>query len=252
MIVDISENIGRRDYMEDRFCVEPHFHDGWSFFGVFDGHSGDKVSHFLKFHMKDILRESMEKHPNNMTDAAEDAFYNASKAIDVNVGITCGSTACIILIKNDRIVSINVGDSRAIMGSTRPEVKTVPLTDDHKPDVPHEEQRIRDAGGFVIRDFMGTARTNGMLAMSRSVGDFFMFPHVIGTPEVKEHDMSAHDIFVVATDGVWDVFSNDELIQTVREGAKSKDLIQRAMDKGSMDNMTVILLQRVSGIPSEK
>jgi protein phosphatase 1G len=45
--------------------------------------------------------------------------------------------------------------------------KAVPLSEDHKPDCPIEESRIKKAGGVIT---MG--RVNGGLNLTRSFGDF--------------------------------------------------------------------------------
>ena len=46
-------------------------------------------------------------------------------------------------------------------------VQAIALSKDHKPDDPEEATRIQAAGGFV-----DDGRVNGMLALSRALGDF--------------------------------------------------------------------------------
>jgi len=51
---------------------------------------------------------------------------------------------------SNKIVSANVGDSRAIMGRKSDKIwLAVPLTRDHKPSVEEEAKRIIQAGGRV-------------------------------------------------------------------------------------------------------
>ena len=51
--------------------------------------------------------------------------------------------------------------------------KAIRLSTDDKPSNPDEELRIRNLGGFVV---VGSeiSRVNGTLAVSRSIGDFYM------------------------------------------------------------------------------
>lgn len=50
--------------------------------------------------------------------------------------------------------------------------KAIPLSSDHKPDIPEEKARIEKRGGKVLPDpVSGIPRVNGKLAVSRSFGD---------------------------------------------------------------------------------
>uniref|UniRef100_A0A452YXZ0 protein-serine/threonine phosphatase n=1 Tax=Aegilops tauschii subsp. strangulata TaxID=200361 RepID=A0A452YXZ0_AEGTS len=55
------------------------------------------------------------------------------------------------------------------------------------------------------------------LAMSRAFGDYCVKDYgVISAPEVTQRRITARDQFVIlATDGVWDVVSNEEAVQIV-------------------------------------
>ena len=81
-----------------------------------------------------------------------------------------------------------------------------PLSEDHKPQLEAEKNRITAAGGFV--DF---GRVNGNLALSRAIGDFEfkkgaeLPPEsqiVTAFPDVEEHELTDEDEFLVlACDG---------------------------------------------------
>lgn len=67
-----------------------------------------------------------------------------------------------------------MGDSRILVGgSGRP----VQLTRDHTPSVGYERQRITMAGGYISR-----GRVNGILEMTRSLGDIELKPIVSAEP----------------------------------------------------------------------
>ena len=62
------------------------------------------------------------------------------------------------------IYCANAGDSRTVMSEKG---NAVDLSKDHKPELPEERSRIIKAGGEVM-----DGRVNGMLALSRAMGDF--------------------------------------------------------------------------------
>lgn len=76
-----------------------------------------------------------------------------------------GSTALTCLIHGQRAYVANAGDSRAVACISG---KVVPMSTDHKPNLPAERNRIQNAGGTVT-SMMGCHSVMGMLAMSRCV-----------------------------------------------------------------------------------
>ena len=72
------------------------------------------------------------------------------------------------------------------------------MTYDHKGTDAKEAKRITDAGGFVMNN-----RVNGVLAVTRSLGDSSMKEFVVGSPYTTETTLGADDEFlIVACDGV--------------------------------------------------
>lgn len=68
------------------------------------------------------------------------------------------------MITKTEILCSNAGDSRSVLSRKG---KSKDLSVDHKPDLPAEKRRIERANGFVEE-----SRVNGMLALSRALGDF--------------------------------------------------------------------------------
>ncbi|KAH9512727.1 Protein phosphatase 1L [Bulinus truncatus] len=158
-----------------------------------------------------------------------------------------GSTGIIVFQKANHITVANIGDSRAVMCDTKGNV--VALSTDHKPSDPKEQQRIVDAGGFVT--FNGVWRVAGVLATSRAFGDYPLKQRKFVTvdPDFRVYDVkeSRPYFIILATDGLWDVFSNEDAVQFIRErldephyGAKS--LALQAYYRGSLDNITVMVI----------
>lgn len=159
-----------------------------------------------------------------------------------------GTTAVIALLDGELLIIGNVGDSRAVMGDMKG--STIPLSFDHKPNQLKERRRIKEAGGFIT--FTGVWRVAGILATSRAFGDFpLKEPRKLVTAEpdvltFSLRDHKAHFV-ILATDGLWDVLTNEEAVAYVREhihepdyGAKS--LVLHAYYRGSQDNITVAIL----------
>lgn len=93
------------------------------------------------------------------------------------------------------LYTANVGDARAVLSRNG---KAVRLTYDHKGSDVQEAKRITDAGGFVMNN-----RVNGVLAVTRSLGDSAMKEFVVGSPYTTETSLSDDDAFlIVACDGV--------------------------------------------------
>ena len=153
----------------------------------------------------------------------------------------CGTTAVVVLVRDNLLYIANVGDSRAVLNSGDR------CTVDHKPRM--EVDRIRShPGGFVTGD--GSGRINEVLAVSRSLGDFYMAPWVISTPNVFTKTLSKEDRYIIiACDGVWDEIEDKEAVALV-DGLVNEDL-HRASNKlkniaycsGSDDNISVMIIK---------
>lgn len=159
-----------------------------------------------------------------------------------------GSTAVVALLDGELLVVGNVGDSRAVMADDRG--RAVPLSFDHKPNQLKERRRIKEAGGFI--SFTGVWRVAGILATSRALGDFPLKhprPLVTAEPDILTFSLSDHkaEFVILATDGLWDVLTNEEAVSFVKSrlhesdfGAKS--VAQLAYARGSQDNITVAVI----------
>jgi len=142
----------------------------------------------------------------------------------------------------------NVGDSRGVMCNGKGE--TVPLSFDHKPNDPEEKKRIEKAGGFVM--FWGVWRVNGILALSRALGDISLKKDDVVTaqPDILSFDLdeSKPQYAVLATDGLWDTHSNQEAVSFVEgkigvaELDGAEELAKDAIKRGSGDNVTVMVI----------
>ncbi|CAH9073198.1 unnamed protein product [Cuscuta europaea] len=153
-----------------------------------------------------------------------------------------GSTAVVAIVTPDKIIVANCGDSRAVLCRNG---KAIPLSNDQKPDRPDELNRIQEAGGRVI--YWDGARVLGVLSMSRAIGDNYLKPYVICEPEVTVTDrLPEDDCLILASDGLWDVVSNDIACgvarmclngkkRASRHGLSEKEIVLQNSDKVCSD-----------------
>uniref|UniRef100_A0A5B7B4S4 protein-serine/threonine phosphatase n=1 Tax=Davidia involucrata TaxID=16924 RepID=A0A5B7B4S4_DAVIN len=188
-------------------------------------------------------RFNIWKHSYLKTCAAVDQELEHHRGID---SFYSGTTALTIVRQGELLFVANVGDSRAVLATTSDDGSLVPvqLTVDFKPNLPQEAERIIQCKGrvFYLEDEPGVHRIwlpdeeCPGLAMSRAFGDYCVKDFgLISVPEVTQRRITSRDQFVVlATDGVWDVISNQEAVQIVSstpDRAKSaKRLVECAVN----------------------
>ncbi|XP_019161909.1 PREDICTED: probable protein phosphatase 2C 50 [Ipomoea nil] len=251
-------------------------------FGVYDGHGGSQVANYCRDRIHAALAEELEivmgelndenaKH--NCQEQWTRAFSNCFLKVDAEVGgqgghepvapETVGTTAVVAIVCSSHIIVANCGDSRAVLCRGK---EPMALSVDHKPNREDEYARIEAAGGKVIQ--WNGHRVFGVLAMSRSIGDRYLKPWIIPDPEVMFIPRTKDDdCLILASDGLWDVMTNEEVCDLARkrilqwhrkygmtlpsergEGtdpaaqSAAEYLSNRALQKGSKDNITVIVV----------
>lgn len=233
-------------------------------FGVFDGHGGDMTSKFVGENLAETISE--EEPFKAVTTALEPeplskSLYQAHFTMDRKLkchprmmsGDTSGSTGICGFVTPKDIVIANLGDSRSVL--CREGGQAEPMSYDHKPNNPGEERRIIDSGGHV-----SMKRVNGDLAVSRAFGDFMYKQAQVAPehqavsiePEIKIVSRSSGDEFLIfACDGIWDVMSNQQACDFIRNkissgvadvGKLCEMLIDECLELGSKDNMSVVLV----------
>lgn len=188
----------------------------------------------------------------------EESDRELLKEKDIDASLS-GCTAVAVVLSDEFLHVASVGDSRAVLASipkagdvlpvlsntteTKFRRRVVPLrllipvqlTVDQKPDSEEEIERIRSAGGVVkrmvdengnslgpFRVWKPNSRIPG-LAMSRSIGDFVAAEvGVIATPIVQRFpvEQTSDLFFMIASDGVWDVMNNTEVVNFIERFRK--------------------------------
>jgi protein phosphatase 2C family protein 2/3 len=264
---------GRRPYNEDEYniinnlnCKDITLHKV-GYFGLFDGHGGGKISKFCKknLHKYFIDNEIISKPPCKSKDydkyimKAYSSIQNKLSEHEKEAK-TVGSTALVVIVyekeKKKYCKIANLGDCRAIMCNEYN--IAVQLTKDHKPTSFEEYKRIISENGKITKDAGDDYRINGM-SVSKSFGDLDAKPHVSHIPDIFDYDVHKTKFMIMGCDGLWDVLSNQEAIDFVLSEIECNDdykkninnksdnniankLANLAYDKGSHDNITVIVI----------
>ncbi|RLN72967.1 hypothetical protein BBJ28_00020906 [Nothophytophthora sp. Chile5] len=243
-VVSTAAVRGDRTYMEDTSYIS----SCKRFAAVYDGHGGAAVSQYLRSQLFSLIGPELSRLDREITAERNGVDNSAAKAarrdcvaallrdavhkVDEEVLKNGewkfqGSTAVGVLLFDDVLYSVNVGDSRAVLSRAG---DVVELTRDHKPNDAQERARIESLGGKVqwfgyvdaqgepIEPY-GAYRVNGNLAVARAIGDRDARPFVNGEPEVRQFDLEydKDDFIVIASDGLWDVFTSDEVVTFVQD-----------------------------------
>lgn len=198
--------------------------------GVFDGHGlfGHDISNFVHSTLPSILLS----HPDlklNPINAIKSSFLECQNQLLLNSEqIDCtasGCTATLVCILNKKLFIAHVGDSRAIIAQEiNSKIVAKNLTEDHRPDLLKESERIRDCGGEIrklaedapFRIFRPGENYPG-LNMSRAFGDTLSQQlGVICEPEVSEIEVKDTDQFIlICSDGVWEFITSQDAVNLV-------------------------------------
>jgi serine/threonine protein phosphatase PrpC len=187
----------------------------------------------------------------------------------------CGSTAAVLALTPQLIVAANLGDSRAVLVRRSAPRMPIALTLDDKPDRMDEKIRVEAAGGVSTpesaRDCarVGHANVRFRLAMSRALGDFSLKlpswvpkPILLSTPTLTAISLRPGDdeLLIVASDGVWDVLTNEQACAVARAAIRrrlsgndaeagkripspAEAIVDIALQRRSSDNCTCVVVE---------
>ena len=220
-------------------------------FGIFDGHGdhGHIISKEIKEYFIDYFNTlNLDMISNNNNAIYEklvknnyEEIYNLFKNIDEklhkkysspensnNICIHSGTTALIIILFYNKIISINLGHSKSIIIYKNNSI--LQLNSLHIPESEEEKKRIEKNGGIVKMEEWSSEGPKRIcykeddnikysgLSVSRSFGDFASEQlGVFSIPEIKEFNLDYNDvkILVIATNGIWEFLSNENVRDTI-------------------------------------
>ncbi|XP_047451038.1 protein phosphatase, Mg2+/Mn2+ dependent, 1Da [Mugil cephalus] len=228
-----------------------------AFFAVFDGHGGREAAQFAR----EYLWEFMKKQRGFWSDCDREVCSAIRKGFVAchhamwkklpewpktltGLPSTSGTTASVVVLRGNRMYVAHVGDSAVVLGvqddPSVPFIRAVEVTQDHKPELPRERERIEGLGGSVIKksgvnrvvwkrprlSHNGPVRRSTVidqipfLAVARALGDLWSYDFYSGefvvSPEpdtsVLILDPRKHRYIILASDGLWNMVPPQEAI----------------------------------------
>lgn len=254
-----NKNANFRRTMEDVHTYVENFASrlDWGYFAIFDGHAGNQASKWCGSNLHSIIEKKiLEDENKDVRDVLNDSFVYADKHINSQLEGNSGCTAAVGILRWEvpdnlpselidlyqhkrMLYTANVGDTRIVLFRNGHSVR---LTYDHKASDSIEMQRVEQAGGLIMK-----SRVNGMLAVTRSLGDKFFDSLVVGNPFTTSVEITTDDRFLIlACDGLWDVIDDQEACEMIKDMDNSdeaaKTLVRHALENGTTDNVTVMVI----------
>ncbi|KAK6475613.1 protein phosphatase 1D-like [Huso huso] len=232
------------------------------FFAVFDGHGGREAAQYARDHLWDLIKKQRgfwSADSGEVCAAISKGFVACHHAMwrklpewpktITGLPSTSGTTASVVVIRGDKMFVAHVGDSGVVLGvQDDPKddfIRAVELTQDHKPELPRERQRIEGLGGSVIRK-SGVNRVvwkrprlphNGpvrrstvidqipFLAVARALGDLWSYDfysrEFVVSPEpdtsVLTLDPRIHRYIILGSDGVWNMIPPQDAVSMCQD-----------------------------------
>ncbi|GBL50743.1 hypothetical_protein [Candidozyma auris] len=296
-----NKNSAYRAKMEDVHTYVANFAEklDWGYFAIFDGHAGKSTARWCGNNLHTLIEQELlakeasancgsGASPSDLCDVKEvfhNVFVKADELIEEEGSGSSGSTAAVAILRWETtedqtepakskptksgkkfdfvpgpqhkrmLYTSNVGDSRIVICRSG---KAYRLTYDHKASDPSEIKRVRERGGLIVKN-----RVNGVLAITRSLGDSYIKNLVTGKPFTTSTEITEEDEFLIlACDGVWDVISDTYACKFVKDIFKqqqqnnepidparaAKRLCQLAIDKATTDNVTAMIVKFDSSV----
>ncbi|KAL8241514.1 hypothetical protein R6Q59_014868 [Mikania micrantha] len=252
---------GRRETMEDTHFLMPHLwnEDDIHMFGILmaiEVHTNSAAAAEFSVRALPRILKTLDC-TSSPTDALKEAFINTDIAFrkELNNQLKSkafiqkdyhpGCTAITALVVQNRLYVANAGDCRAILCRAG---CPYPLSKDHVASCLEERERVTGLGGQVKWQVDTWRVGPAALQVTRSIGDDDLKPWVTAEPDVTATVLSDDDEYlVIASDGLWDVIGNLEVVNIIKNTVKepgmcSKRLATEAAERGSNDNITIIVI----------
>lgn len=249
--ISVSSFIGKRPSMQDAHVYIERLGDhNYSFLGIYDGHGGtifaELATQRLHLLVDTYLNSGIET-----PEAIRAAFTDMDNEI-CQLDMKGGTTASVMLIKDDFLLLAHVGDTRVVLQQKN---RIVPLTKDHRHSDLEEAQRYQSSSWYQEKSRLvsqGKLKGFYLLAVTRSLGDCFFEDAVSAVPEISEIKLEGNERIIIGTDGLWEVMSNEEAFDIYADCSPKEAsdlLVEQALLKGGSDNLTVATIHFTQEAP---
>lgn len=192
--------------------------------------------------LRDVLNPDMQgSHSIELRDAVREAICYANDEINraarENIAYNgMGTTIVLTLFHGDRVISAHVGDSRTYRLRNR---KLQQLTTDHS-----LVQEMMD-NGYLSQEEAQLSASRNLITRALGIGETVEV-------DVTEEKIACGDVYIMCTDGLTDLVTDDEIVTLLRDHRSEADacnlegatnaLVALANDKGGKDNISVVMV----------
>ncbi|XP_033110125.1 protein phosphatase 1K, mitochondrial-like [Anneissia japonica] len=251
-MVGYASSDGRKSVNEDRIRIH-ELQPNLLYFGIFDGHGGTLAADYTHNNLEHHIAYWLSREP-DLQVVLRNAYIDLNNKFmrhlileSENPSSNSGTTATVGLLRNgNELVLSHVGDTRLTLCRKG---KAIRLSKDHEPEVPEEQQRIKASGGFISCDSIGRPLVNGILTMSRSIGDTPLKRYgVTAVPQTKSVEIkhSKDSFLIFTTDGVHFVMTDQEICDAINQVDDPREaahfIVDQAMQFGSDDNASAMVV----------
>lgn len=142
-----------------------------------------------------------------------------------------GTTMTVVFLKGTKLVVGHMGDSRAYL---------IHGTNVNKLTSDHNVAGLKVAMGEMTEEEAKTSKTKSQLTKSLGENQFL-------SPDVYSYNIMYGDMLLMCTDGLYGSLSNQEIVDCLRSKRGNLEevcslMIDKALDNGSKDNVTCLLV----------
>ena len=189
-------------------------------FAVFDGMGGEacgEVASYTAAYEARAFTQSRMEYEEYLYELAERLNEKVREETEARSLVLMGATAAMLQVSGEDVYILNAGDSR-IYKLSRHELRQI-----------SEAHIVFSGGGKAITKFLGLPEGHSL------------------RPYIAMGKYKPGDIFLLCSDGVTDMLTDDE-IQDIIDSKKelkllARELVDAALEKGGIDNTTAILLR---------